>query len=123
MIAIRLREGRGRFGVVGHVGVGHVHSHSGFVQDDSAGFAVAAGLLKRAMPVDTTIACAEADVDANTITVTTRGGGTATLSPGPMARRKESRTARAQAPWSVTGTSPTPWPYRRPKVSRATFWE
>lgn len=81
MIAIRLREGRGRFGVVGHVGVGHVHSHSGFVQDDSAGFAVAAGLLKRAMPVDTTIACAEADVDANTITVTTRGGGTATLSP------------------------------------------
>ena len=51
MTAIQLREGRGAFGVVGHVGVGHVHSHSGFVQDDSVGFAVAAGLLQRALQV------------------------------------------------------------------------
>ena len=74
MTAIQLREGRGAFGVVGHVGVGHVHSHSGFVQDDSVGFAVAAGLLQRAMPVDTAIACAEADVDANTITMISLSG-------------------------------------------------
>jgi len=28
----------GVLAVLGHAGVGHVHSHSGFVQDDSAGF-------------------------------------------------------------------------------------
>ena len=42
---------KGILGVSGHVGVGHVHSHSGFVQDDSAGLAVAARILKQALPV------------------------------------------------------------------------
>lgn len=42
-------------GVSGHAGAGHVHSHSGFIQDDSAGFAAVASLIGMAHPVDTTI--------------------------------------------------------------------
>ena len=41
---------KGILGISGHAGVGHVHSHSGFVQDDSAGLAVAALILKKALP-------------------------------------------------------------------------
>jgi hypothetical protein len=37
-------------GVMGHAGAGHVHSHSGFIQDDSAGFAVVTTLIRRALP-------------------------------------------------------------------------
>ena len=37
------------------MGAGHVHSHKGFIQDDSGGFAVAASLIKRAYPADTLI--------------------------------------------------------------------
>ena len=82
MTVIKLSdEKKGRYGIVGHVGVGHVHSHSGFVQDDSAGFAVAALLLKKVSNVDTVIDKAEADIDNNTITVTTRSGGRGSLSP------------------------------------------
>ncbi len=66
---------RGVAGVCGHAGVGHIHSHSGFVQDDSGGFAAAAGLLKAALPVDTTIRSAEADLRTGTVTVTTADGG------------------------------------------------
>ncbi len=75
-MAVKLsREGAGKFGVVGHVGVGHVHSHSGFVQDDSAGFAVAALILKEALDVDTTVAAVSGDVISGKITVTTAAGG------------------------------------------------
>lgn len=74
-------EEKGRFGIVGHVGVGHVHSHSGFVQDDSVGFAVAAHILKQAVPTDTIIEEAYADVNTNSVTVITKAGGKATLSP------------------------------------------
>lgn len=37
----------GKIGICGHIGVGHTYSHSGFVQDDGAGFAVVATLLKK----------------------------------------------------------------------------
>jgi len=74
-------EKQGRYGIVGHVGVGHVHSHSGFVQDDSVGFAVAAHILKQAIPTGTIIEEAYADVDTNSVTVVTNAGGKATLSP------------------------------------------
>ena len=30
----------GKIGLAGHIGVSHVHSHSGFVQEDGAGFSV-----------------------------------------------------------------------------------
>ncbi|MCM0709121.1 hypothetical protein NBH08_30270 [Faecalicatena sp. BF-R-105] len=62
----------GHFGIIGHVGVGHVHSHSGYVQDDSAGFAAAACLLRRAFPVDTTIVHAQADPNTGCITIITK---------------------------------------------------
>ncbi len=66
---------RGVAGICGHAGVGHVHSHSGFVQDDSGGFAVTVHLLKTALPVDTRVKTAEADLATGFITVTTEDGG------------------------------------------------
>jgi hypothetical protein len=61
-------------GVSGHAGAGHVHSHSGFIQDDSAGFAAVASLIGMAHPVDSTIKKVTADAD--TVEVHTGGGGT-----------------------------------------------
>ncbi|WP_163340632.1 hypothetical protein [Desulfopila sp. IMCC35008] len=69
---------QGILGITGHAGAGHVHSHSGFVQDDTAGFAVIACLLRRAFPVCTTISSVEADIDTGTVTVKTQDGGTGT---------------------------------------------
>lgn len=66
---------QGSFGIVGHVGVGHVHSHSGFVQDDSAGFAVVSTLLKKAVPVSTLIKSVIVCLKTGKITVTTEAGG------------------------------------------------
>jgi len=65
------------FAVSGHVGAGHAHSHKGFVQDDSAGFAVAVGLLNKAFPVDTRIESVDADLIGGEITVRTKDGGQA----------------------------------------------
>ena len=60
-------------GVSGHAGAGHVHSHSGFIQDDSAGFAAVSALLNMAYPVDTTIQ--KVTIDKNWVEVQTDGGG------------------------------------------------
>ena len=67
--------------IVGHVGVGHAHSHSGIVQDDSVGFTCAVSLLRHALPVDLRISSAKADPDTGEITVTTHAGGTGTARP------------------------------------------
>ena len=72
---------KGILGVSGHVGVGHVHSHSGFVQDDSAGLAVAARILKQALPVDTGIARVQVSIEDGILTVMTNGGGAASAAP------------------------------------------
>lgn len=69
------QKSKGILGISGHVGVGHVHSHSGFVQDDSAGFAVIAFLLKKALPVETIITKVTADVITGEIAVQTNGNG------------------------------------------------
>ena len=66
---------KGLIGVCGHAGVGHAHSNAGFVQDDSAGFAVSAALLRMAYPVDTHVADVIADPETSTFTVVTNGGG------------------------------------------------
>ncbi|WP_353095001.1 hypothetical protein [Tissierella praeacuta] len=66
---------KGQFAIVGHVGVGHVHSHSSFVQDDSGGFAVVASLMKEALDVDTTIKYVKGDPLKGDIVVKTNGGG------------------------------------------------
>ena len=42
-------------GISGHAGAGHVHSHKGFIQDDSGGFAVASSFINFAYPADTLI--------------------------------------------------------------------
>lgn len=63
------------FAITGHAGVGHVHSHQGFVQDDSAGFAVALELLKTAYPVETTVEIARANTETGEIFVRTKEGG------------------------------------------------
>lgn len=68
----------GRYGIVGHAGVGHVHSHSGFVQDDSAGFAVVSALIKKAIAVDTAIASVYVDRKNSSVTVITKAGGKGT---------------------------------------------
>ena len=72
---------KGILGISGHAGVGHVHSHSGFVQDDSAGLAVAALILKKALPADTRIDHVQVSIEENRITVVTKDGGSAQASP------------------------------------------
>lgn len=64
-----------KYGISGHAGIGHIHSHSGFTQDDSAGFAVVASLLKKAADIDTRIKEVNADINTGLITVTTYAGG------------------------------------------------
>ncbi|KAF5037407.1 hypothetical protein DSECCO2_564950 [anaerobic digester metagenome] len=68
----------GVLAVLGHAGIGHVHSHSGFVQDDSAGFAVVASIMKEAFKVDTTIQYVTGNSETGSITVETYGGGIGT---------------------------------------------
>ncbi len=68
-------KNRGILAVAGHVGVGHVHSHSSFVQDDSVGFAVIATLMKHAFGIDTTIKSVTGDCSTGAITVETNDGG------------------------------------------------
>lgn len=68
----------GILAVLGHAGIGHVHSHSGFVQDDSAGFAVVASIMKEAFKVDTTIQYVTGNSQTGSITVETYGGGIGT---------------------------------------------
>lgn len=65
----------GIFAVVGHVGVGHVHSHSSFVQDDSAGFAVVGTLMREALHADTRIKSVAGNLVTGCITVETYEGG------------------------------------------------
>lgn len=65
--------GKAVFGVTGHVGAGHVHSHRGFIQDDSGGFAVAASLIKIAFPSDTSIR--RVSCGQNAVEVETADGG------------------------------------------------
>ena len=61
--------------IAGHVGVGHVFSHSGFVQDDSQGFVVVGHMIKNLFKVNTKIKSVEVDVKTNTVTIETKGGG------------------------------------------------
>lgn len=89
---------KGILGVSGHVGVGHVHSHSGFVQDDSAGLAVAARILKQALPVDTGIARVRVSVEDGTLTVFTNGGGEASASPRRGIAPYEKELLESRAP-------------------------
>lgn len=59
--------------LAGHIGVGHAYSHSGFVQEDSAGFATLLHILQRACPMDFTVSRVEST--GNTVRVHTAQGG------------------------------------------------
>lgn len=71
-------EKTGIAGLAGHIGVSHVHSHSGFVQEDGAGFAVVTTILNEAAAVDLRIAEIEVVPEEGKITVTLNGGGSGT---------------------------------------------
>ena len=64
-----------QIGLVGHVGIGHAHFHSGFVQDDSVGFTCIIALLRAVFPVDLRIASVQADPITGRIVLTTNAGG------------------------------------------------
>lgn len=66
----------------GHIGVGHVNSHQGFVQDDAAGFATLLALLLRACPLDPTVTDIRTDQDRLTVSLACGGQGQASLSGG-----------------------------------------
>ncbi len=70
-----------RIGVAGHAGIGHVHGHAGFIQDDSGGFVTVGALIQELVNANTHVEKAEVDVDSNSITITTVDGGTAVTSP------------------------------------------
>lgn len=62
-------------GICGHIGVGHAHSHLGFIQDDSAGFSVVATLLKDTYPANTKIKSVNVDLEKAIISVFTYDNG------------------------------------------------
>jgi hypothetical protein len=66
---------KGSAGLSGHIGVAHVQSHSGFVQEDGAGFAVVTKILREAAPVDLRVAQVTATPENGHISVTLKGGG------------------------------------------------
>lgn len=66
--------------VAGHIGVGHVYSHSGFFQDDSLGFASAVALLRRFFDFDTTVRRVAVD-SLRTVCVETGDGGSGCATP------------------------------------------
>lgn len=66
----------------GHIGVGHVNSHQGFVQDDAVGFATLLALLLRTCPLDPTVTDIRTDQDRLTVSLACGGQGQASLSGG-----------------------------------------
>ncbi|WP_027186839.1 hypothetical protein [Desulfovibrio cuneatus] len=59
--------------LAGHIGVGHAYSHSGFVQEDSVGFAALLHILQRACPMNFTVT--KVDGEGDTVRVHTAQGG------------------------------------------------
>ncbi len=59
--------------LAGHIGVGHTYSHSGFVQEDSVGFATLLEVLRRACPMDFTLT--RIDAEGDVVRVHTADGG------------------------------------------------
>lgn len=72
--SLYLKNNSAVIGLCGHCGCGHAHSHNGFTQDDSAGFAVVASILKQTMPLDTAISDITSSSDGN-ITIVLNSGG------------------------------------------------
>jgi hypothetical protein len=71
-------EQQGQAGLAGHIGVSHVNSHSGFVQEDGVGFAVVARMINMAASVDLRITQIEATSENGLVKITLNGGGVGT---------------------------------------------
>lgn len=69
------KKQKGSVGLAGHIGVGHVFSHSGFVQEDGAGFAVITKILREAAPVNLDISKVFVNYEDDSISVVLEGGG------------------------------------------------
>ncbi|MEM2020619.1 MAG: hypothetical protein QXP80_00110 [Zestosphaera sp.] len=66
--------------VAGHIGVGHVHSHSGLIQDDSLGYASAVALLRKFF--DFNVSVRKVTIHSlRTVCVETEDGGFGCASP------------------------------------------
>lgn len=68
-------KSKGFAGLAGHIGVGHVFSHSGFVQEDGAGFAVVTKILREAAPVNLKISNVSETPENGIISFSLEGGG------------------------------------------------
>ena len=62
--------------IAGHAGIGHVCSHSGFIQDDSQGFAVVSGLLCSRFGIDPAVRKAYYNTEKKCVSVELKSGGT-----------------------------------------------
>jgi len=85
---------RATLGIAGHAGIGHTHCPGGLIQDDTAGFAVAAAIIRDEVKADTHVATIEAGPDDGIIRVTTAGGGTGQSSPRRGITPAEARMMR-----------------------------
>lgn len=70
-----------KIAVAGHAGIGHTHGCGGIIQDDTAGFAVAAEMVKEILAADTTVVKASASPETNLIEIVTQDGGRGAASP------------------------------------------
>lgn len=71
-----------KIGLLGHIGVGHIHSHSGFVQDDSMGFAMLVRILQECNYFDIIIKKINVVDDYVEIQLQSGGIGTANVARG-----------------------------------------
>ncbi len=103
-------EKKGIIGLAGHIGVCHVHSHSGFVQEDGAGFAVLGEIFRQAAPVDLRVAKIEVVAEQGKITITLEGGGSGTavarsgITPAEVALMQSALGKSALCPQTVATT-------------------
>lgn len=67
--------------IAGHAGIGHTHCPGGLIQDDTAGFAVAAFMLRDLLHADTRVTAAHIHPVRGTIQVITADGGVGEASP------------------------------------------
>lgn len=74
-------------GVAGHNGVGHAVSHSGFLQDDSMGFATIVNILLQACPLDLSVS--SITFEGHSISIELGGGGIGTATAARVFTRYE----------------------------------
>lgn len=69
------KDHRGHAGLAGHIGVSHVTSHSGFVQEDGAGFSVVTTIINKAASLDLRITKVNVNPTNGEIDIHLKNGG------------------------------------------------